>query len=110
LDADNPQSYSQTQLEEAHDFLRNQARRTRAELERHALSASGTISTNSATDFDFSLARKRIHKVVKQPKTRTVSKSITRSVELLLSGLRTNNISPEQIKAQITAYQLASRK
>jgi hypothetical protein len=100
IDANNPQSYSQAELQEAYDFHRNQSRRIRAELERRALFASGVVATDWTSECFLSKKQRKNKNLQSKP-----SNKQSRAIQFLCDRLRSNHISLGQIKAQITAYQ-----
>ena len=91
-------AYTEAELQSQYKFYLSQARRIRTELERRAISLE---SPEEREQRESNALKIRSNKPFIQKKSRTVSKSISSHIGVLLHSLRHGNISLEYIKAQI---------
>lgn len=101
-------TYTEAQLQEQYNFYLSQARRIRTELERRAISLSGTSA--SGRDFHASFER---HEPIRKKSNHKLPKSATYAYELLLGKLRSGHISVEQVAigiAQMSALGAAKKQ
>jgi hypothetical protein len=98
-------AYTEAQLQAQYNFYLSQARRIRIELERRCLPLSGAEEGAQKRPVSW----ERLHSDKRKPR-KTLPKSTTYAVELLLNRLRSGALSLEDIRTGIGIAQMRAAK